>query len=151
MNSVYWEHRGQFHTEIDPKNLRQVSDALDEAARAIHEADALLFCTGAGMGVDMGLQDFRSSKVFWEELAHPDIKCYEDSSDNKWFDIDPEFAWGLNFHQLKAYREAAVHEGYEILLELAKSKKGDYFCWTSNIDGVFQRAGFDPERVRENH
>jgi NAD-dependent SIR2 family protein deacetylase len=33
---------------------------------------------------------------------------------------------------------------YTAMLELAAMKGGRYFCWTSNIDGVFQRAGFDP-------
>ena len=41
---------------------------------------------GAGMGVDMGLLDFRSSDKFWKELNHPEIVRYEDSSDSAWFE-----------------------------------------------------------------
>ena len=62
------------------------------------------------MGVDMGLQDFRSSNQFWQELGHPEIQRYEDSSDNKWFETDPQLAWGINYSQLRAYREAKVDE-----------------------------------------
>ena len=91
------------------------------------------------MGVDMGLQDFRSSNQFWQELGHPEIQRYEDSSDNKWFETDPQLAWGINYSQLRAYREAKVHAGYDALLKLAATKGDDgHFCWTSNIDGVFQ-------------
>ena len=91
------------------------------------------------MGVDMGLQDFRSSNQFWQELGHPEIQRYEDSSDNKWFETDPQLAWGINYSQLRAYREAKVHAGYEALVALAATKGDDgHFCWTSNIDGVFQ-------------
>ena len=84
------------------------------------------------MGVDMGLQDFRSSNQFWQELGHPEIQRYEDSSDNKWFATDPDLAWGLNFLQMRDYRSAEPHAGYKAMLELAEMKGPDgWFCWTS--------------------
>ena len=72
--TTYWKHRGQYHVQIDRDDPAQVESALQAAARAIDEADAVLILTGAGMGVDMGLADFRSSVRFWDELAHPEIK-----------------------------------------------------------------------------
>ena len=72
--SVYWQHRGAHHiTPIAADDQASLDQALDAAAASIHAADGLLFVTGAGMGVDMGLQDFRSSNKFWVELAHPEI------------------------------------------------------------------------------
>ena len=137
-DSVYWRHRGTHHIK-PPPGAAAVEAALDEAAACIAASDGLLFITGAGMGVDMGLQDFRSSNQFWQELGHPEIQRYEDSSDNKWFETDPQLAWGINYSQLRAYREAKVHAGYEALVALAATKGDDgHFCWTSNIDGVFQ-------------
>jgi hypothetical protein len=137
-DSVYWRHRGAHHIK-PPADAAAVEAALNEAAACIAAADGLLFITGAGMGVDMGLQDFRSSNQFWQELGHPEIQRYEDSSDNKWFEIDPQLAWGINYSQLSAYREAKVHAGYDALLKLAATKGDDgHFCWTSNIDGVLQ-------------
>ena len=150
-NSVYWRYRGAFHAKpvADAATLEQ---DLDAAAASIAAADGLLFVTGAGMGVDMGLQDFRSSNAFWEQLAHPQISRYEDSSDNKWFEQDPALAWGINYSQLNAYRQAEIHSGYSAMLELANIKGQDNcFCWTSNIDGVLQRAGFPADRVHECH
>jgi NAD-dependent SIR2 family protein deacetylase len=65
--------------------------ALDAAARLAGEADALLVCAGAGMGVDSGLPDFRG---------------------------DAGFNWGERLpHGVRVF--------------------------TSNVDGQFQRAGFD--------
>jgi len=152
LNSVYWRERGSKHVKIvDCNDDDAVARAVNEAATHILEADALLFVTGAGAGVDMGLPDFRSSNKFWEELGHPDISKYEDASDNKWFDLDPGLAWGLNYHQLAMYRTAEVHEGYAALLQIAQMKGGNYFCYTSNIDGVLQRSGFDENKVREVH
>ena len=42
-----------------------IAAAVSVAAAAIAVTDALLFTTGAGMGVDMGLADFRSLEKFW--------------------------------------------------------------------------------------
>jgi NAD-dependent SIR2 family protein deacetylase len=151
LSSVYWNQRAKFHTKIDPTDAAAVAAAVSDAARAIADADAILITTGAGMGVDMGLADFRSSNAFWEGLHHPEIQRYEDFSDSKWFERDPELAWGINFAQTKAYREAPVHAGYDALRRMVQLKGDEYFCWTSNVDGVLQRAGFDPRRVREVH
>lgn len=153
MRSVYWRERAMHHKVlVDKKDEASVSCALDEAAKLIREADAVLFVTGAGAGVDMGLPDFRSSNKFWEELNHPGISRYEDSSDSKLFETEPEFVWGLNFHQMSMYRSAAVHDGYKAMLRICRDMKhNNYYCYTTNIDGVLQRAGFDPSRVREVH
>jgi NAD-dependent SIR2 family protein deacetylase len=147
--TFYWKNRGKDHVQLDKNDATAVDVAIAAAARAIDEANAVLILTGAGMGVDMGLADFRSSVAFWEALAHPEIKVYEDSSDSKWFELDPELAWGLNYAQVAAYRETAPHDGYRILRWLARQK--DTWCYTSNIDGVLQRAGFDAARVHEKH
>eukprot|EP01031_Cornospumella_fuschlensis_P031394 gene31394-37947_t len=152
LQSTYWRERGSTHRKpFDRNDSEAISQAIDQAARALASADAVLFVTGAGAGVDMGLPDFRTSTAFWEKLAHPEISRYEDSSDNKWFDKDPEFAWGLNYHQIDMYRTAEVHAGYEAMRQIAAQKRDNYFCFTTNIDGVLQRAGFAPERVREVH
>ena len=147
-NTFYFKHRGQYHIKQDSSH-QAVQQSLDTAARLIIEADAVIILAGAGMGVDMGLADFRSSKQFWVELAHPHILKYEHASNNAWFEKDPALAWGLNYGQLSSYRGAPIHDGYIILKLLAECK--DTYCYTSNVDGVFKRAGFDPERVVETH
>jgi NAD-dependent SIR2 family protein deacetylase len=41
------------------------------------------------------------------------------------------------------------HEGYRALLDLVvkSGKDDDYFIWTSNVDGMFDRAGFDVQKI----
>ncbi len=41
------------------------NDDLREARALCQEAEALLICAGAGMGVDSGLPDFRGNEGFW--------------------------------------------------------------------------------------
>src|SRR5262249_39068902 len=54
-------------------------------------------------------------------------------------------------HRLNLYRDTNPHEGFAILRRWAERLPGGYFVYTSNVDGHFQRAGFDPERVLEVH
>lgn len=47
------------------------------------------------------------------------------------------------------YRDVKPHEGFNILKELCKNK--DYFIVTSNVDGQFQKANFDEDKIYEIH
>jgi NAD-dependent SIR2 family protein deacetylase len=126
---------------------------IHEAAEVIREADALLVTAGAGMGVDSGLPDFRGNEGFWK--AYPLVAkrglSFEDMANPAWFKRDPHLAWAFYGHRLNLYRQTAPHNGFATLLQWAASKPEDYFVFTSNVDGHFQKAGFDPERVLECH
>ncbi len=47
----------------------QLEASLNAVASALRRADALVISTGAGMGVDSGLPDFRGDRGFWN--AYP--------------------------------------------------------------------------------
>ena len=126
---------------------------LERAAEAVREASALLIASGAGMGVDSGLPDFRGNEGFWRAyppyralgLSFTDLACPET------FESDPALAWGFYGHRLGLYPGTRPHAGFEILKRWGGSKPGGYFVFTSNVDGQFQRAGFDPDRIAEVH
>ncbi|HSY18238.1 MAG TPA: Sir2 family NAD-dependent protein deacetylase [Candidatus Acidoferrales bacterium] len=123
------------------------------AVEAIRNADALLICAGAGMGVDSGLPDFRGNAGFWK--AYPVVArlglSFSELANPAWFKEDPHLAWAFYGHRLQLYRETKPHEGFAILQNWAKSKKDGYFVFTSNVDGQFQKAGFDAEQIVECH
>lgn len=124
-----------------------------DAAARIKDAEALLIGAGAGMGVDSGLPDFRGDQGFWK--AYPPFKrlgySFIDMANPAWFDRDPELAWGFYGHRLHLYQETEPHEGFQILREIGQSMAEGVFVYTSNVDGHFQRAGFDPMGVIECH
>ncbi len=126
---------------------------IDKARELIYDADALLITAGAGMGVDSGLPDFRGVEGFWR--AYPVIKDlglrFEEMANPKWFKDQPELAWAFYGHRLNLYRETTPHDGFKKLLEIAENKKGGYFVFTSNVDGQFQKAGFDENKITEVH
>jgi NAD-dependent SIR2 family protein deacetylase len=130
-----------------------IDDAVAVAARAIRDADALLIGAGAGMGVDSGLPDFRGTEGFWR--AYPAFKQldlrFEQLASPVWFSRDPSLAWGFYGHRLDLYRKMTPHAGFARLLRWARNKRAGWHVFTSNVDGHFQRAGFDADRVLECH
>ena len=128
-------------------------ELLEQAARAVATADALLIGAGAGMGVDSGLPDFRGDQGFWK-VYPPYAKLglnFVAVANPRWFRTDPELAWGFYGHRLHLYRKTTPHAGFEILRRWAERMSHGHFVYTSNVDGHFQRAGFAEERVLEVH
>jgi len=130
-----------------------VKENLKRAALSLREADALLVTAGAGMGVDSGLPDFRGNEGFWK--AYPPLAklgvSFVEMANPFWFDRDPALAWGFYGHRLNLYRRTVPHAGFRRLLEVGQKKREGYFVFTSNVDGQFQIAGFDEDRIEECH
>jgi NAD-dependent SIR2 family protein deacetylase len=130
-----------------------LNDLARLAANVIAGADALLIGAGAGMGVDSGLPDFRGPEGFWKAYP-PYAKLglgFTDLADPRWFVEDPSLAWGFYGHRMSLYRTTRPHEGFATLLRWAGRMPLGTFVYTSNVDGQFQKAGFDPARVVEAH
>jgi len=103
----------------------------------IQNSDVILITAGAGIGVDSGLPDFRSNNGFWkdelkyEQIANPNMLLLQEDN-----------FWEFYNYRLDLYRNTEPHNGFKLLLDLCKSKD-DYFVYTSNVDGQFQKAGFE--------
>jgi NAD-dependent SIR2 family protein deacetylase len=124
-----------------------------EAARRIMEADAVLLATGAGMGVDSGLPDFRGRDGFWR--AYPALRragyAFEEIANPVAFARDATLAWGFYGHRLRLYRRTVPHAGFAMLREIGATVRRGLFVFTSNVDGHFQKAGFDLQALVEVH
>ncbi|WP_175691497.1 SIR2 family NAD-dependent protein deacylase [Burkholderia anthina] len=126
-----------------------VASAVDALARA----DALLVTAGAGIGVDSGLPDFRGTDGFWRAypaLRHARVEFHEIASPQA-FRAHPQLAWGFYGHRLGLYRDTVPHAGFAILRRWMDAMPKGGFVLTSNVDGQFQKAGFDPARIVEIH
>jgi NAD-dependent SIR2 family protein deacetylase len=137
-------------------NLPGDPPALPSIARAaalIEAADALIIAAGAGMGVDSGLPDFRGEEGFWKAypaLGRAQIDFYSIASPAA-FRGTPERAWGFYGHRLALYRATLPHPGFALLKQWSERMPKGYSVFTSNVDGQFQEAGFDPRRIHECH
>ncbi|MHB2155789.1 SIR2 family NAD-dependent protein deacylase [Calditrichota bacterium GD2] len=130
-----------------------MEQALQRARQAVNEAQAVVIAAGAGMGVDSGLPDFRGNEGFWNNypVARRLGLSFADLANPRWFTENPELAWAFYGHRLNLYRQTHPHDGFALLLEYGKRLPGGYFVFTSNVDGQFQKAGFDEERIVEVH
>ncbi len=134
------------------KKMEQTEN-YKKAAELIKNADAVFITAGAGMGVDSGLPDFRGNKGFWNEypiIAQKGIS-FSDMANPGWFEKDPSLAWAFYGHRLQLYRDTVPHKGFTQLLDIVKNKALGYFVFTSNVDGQFQKAGFEHNKIEEVH
>jgi len=135
------------------RQMKKNDNEIKRAAMLIGEADALLITAGAGVGVDSGLPDFRGTSGFWK--AYPPIQklgiSFSEMANPIWFQQRPKLAWAFYGHRLNLYRKTIPHNGYRIMQNWASKMNGDYFVFTSNVDGQFQMSGFDDNRIEECH
>lgn len=126
---------------------------FQKCAELISSATGLLVTAGAGMGVDSGLPDFRGSAGFWKH--YPALgkqgMDFTDIANPAAFRANPELAWGFYGHRLNLYRKAIPHKGFEALCEIGGKMPDGIFVFTSNVDGQFQKAGFDSGKICEIH
>lgn len=125
----------------------------ERAASIIKEAEVFIITAGAGMGVDSGLPDFRGDRGFWN--AYPAYArlglSFVECANPMHFISNPHFAWGFYGHRTNLYRDTTPHAGFHIIRKWIERNSADYFVATSNVDGQFQNAGYDEERMYEVH
>lgn len=133
--------------------MKNLEAEIKRAAEAIHNSDAIFITAGAGLGVDSGLPDFRGNHGFWK--AYPQIGklglSFMEMANPTWFETKPLMAWAFYGHRLNLYRSTVPHDGFTKLLKIAETKPQKYFVFTSNVDGQFQKAGYNPELIEECH
>lgn len=126
---------------------------LKRAASIIRDADTFVVTAGAGMGVDSGLPDFRGNQGFWN--AYPAYSrlgiSFVECANPQHFVADPSFGWGFYGHRTNLYRDTVPHDGFHIIKKWIERNRADYFVVTSNVDGQFQKAGYDDDKILEVH
>lgn len=118
-------------------------NAIGRVADLVREADGLLIMAGAGIGVDSGLPDVRGDqgcgRLIWRS-ANPDS-----------FSGHPRLVRGFYGHRLQLYRTTAPRECSHILRRIGTSMANGAFVYTTNVDGQFQKAGFDDAQIAGYH
>lgn len=105
------------------------------------------------MGVDSGLPDFRGTEGFWKAypaLGREQMDFHAIASPAAFRDR-PQRAWGFYGHRLELYRQTQPHAGFGIFKRWGESMPLGHAVFTSNVDGQFQKAEFDPGVIHECH
>src|SRR5262249_60637974 len=114
---------------------------------------ACVITVGAGQGLGRGRPHSRGTEGSgnaYPAYRHLGVGVM-DLANPEWFEKDPAVAWGFYGHRLELYRATRPHAGFEIVRRWAESMAEGAFVFPSNVDGHFQRAGFDPERIVRGH
>ncbi len=133
--------------------MEELKQRFAQAAEALSSAAAMVITSGAGMGVDSGLPDFRGNHGFWN--AYPMYQrlgiSFVEAANPAHFERDPAWGWGFYGHRTNLYRATVPHPGFGMLRSWIERFALDHFVVTSNVDGQFQKAGFAEERMLEVH
>lgn len=125
---------------------------MQQEIKALFEqADCLVISTGAGMGKDSGLPVFRNENGLWGQIEENEGRSIFEISNPAYLDENPVKAWKFYAMRMKMFAEHQPHEGFYMLKEWIQKYQLNYFVLTSNIDSYFQRAGYDPMKIRELH
>ena len=123
---------------VDPEILSRAADVLRDARR-------LVVLTGAGVSTESGVPDFRSAGGIWTKFDPTDFEY--DRLMN-----DPARFWTLRARLMEAFdihnaRPNAAHEA------IARASRSEKFLGhvTQNIDGLFQVAAHEEEKLVEIH
>ncbi|KAH3768004.1 NAD-dependent protein deacetylase of SIR2 family [Pelomyxa schiedti] len=131
---------------------RTASPNLDVARCAykwFRQADRVLLVAGAGMSIECGI-DYGDKTIFAQRypgLLQFGLTCsWQGISLMFDPDVPPKLCWGYYSDHANWMRyEVQPHDGYRQLWEMCKNK--DYFVYTSNADGCFEKSGFDPAKI----
>jgi len=126
------------------------SDKVDRAARLLAEADYVLIGAGAGLSAAAGLnyQDQALFKAWYPQFAKLGIRTIWEGVTAHWAanDANRRRFWAFwATHIQKIRHDAPPGQAYLDLRRLVSGKK--HFIITTNVDGQFEKAGFDPARM----
>jgi NAD-dependent SIR2 family protein deacetylase len=135
---------------------------IDKAADLVLNCEAILFTSGAGMGVSSGLGTFRgiAAGVWPPLLKHPELD-FTDMSNPQWFKKaegnsdkhnTANFGYAFWVYRYNAYTSANPHLGYKIAKRWSELNHVKYsFSFTSNIDGHWIKSGWNRSAIVECH
>lgn len=134
-----------FYSRPQPTTL-PLEERLTKVQQLLHEADHVLIGAGAGLSAAAGLE--YSGKEFEREFR-PWMERYgiTDLYSSSFYPFKTEeerWAYWAKHIWFARYRPEAATL-YKDLLKWVKGK--DYFVITTNVDGQFEKAGFDTERL----
>lgn len=126
-----------------------------QEAQDIASADRLLIVAAAGLSISRDLPNnpYHSTADFAHHYPVLPKYGYRTSFDAMGLAGDESVPVGIKLaHTAKHFQNMSFNfpptPAYGWLLEVASVfKKEDVFCWTSNVDCCFERAGFDRDRI----
>lgn len=121
-------------------------EQLERLKNVLEEADAIVIGAGAGLSSSAGFtySGERFDKYFFDFRERFGIRDIYSGGFYPFPDEETRWAWWARHIYYNRYIDAPVPV-YQMLYELVKDK--DYFVITTNVDHMFQKAGFDKKHL----
>lgn len=126
-------------------------DILEKINDWLRTSDALVITSGAGMSADSGISTYRGEDGTWGRLEKEFNKGVTEIMTPQFIQEHPVFMWKRFSKGQARGRQIKPHRGYQILLHWIQRFQLDYFTVTSNVDGLFRKAGFEENNIYEVH
>lgn len=128
----------------------EISESLIEScARRIANARHVVCFTGAGMSAESGIGTFRGGSGLWTGVVGSVVLGYFGTPIG--WKLTPSLAWSQYINKFyNPIRDAQPNDGHRAITQLQQIHS-DVRIVTQNVDGLHQRAGFNPDRVSEVH
>lgn len=128
--------------------MSSFSDRIEAAREKLKDADAIVIGAGAGLSAAAGL-DYSGEKFKKEFADYIGKYRFPDLYSSSFYEFPTEeerwARWARHIDYARFRPEAFPL--YRELLELVEGR--NYFVITTNVDGQFKKAGFDPEKIFE--
>src|SRR4030042_4063044 len=127
---------------LKPKEMKMTEELINRAAEIIRASCMTLALTGAGISVESGIPDFRSSGGLWSRYDPSEYATITAFMD------DPEKVWHMHREMedlLINARPNRAHVGMGMLEEMGLL----HFIITQNVDNLHQAGG--SQKVIEDH
>jgi NAD-dependent deacetylase len=110
------------------------------AKQLLHDANRLLFVTGAGISADSGIPTYRGVGGLYNGNLTDDGIAIEEALSGPMFDQSPEVTWKYLWQIGKACRGAEPNRAHQWLAGL-ENTRDEVWVMTQNVDGLHRRAG----------
>lgn len=122
---------------------------IQQAARALAQAERILFITGAGLSADSGLPTYRGVGGLYNGHTEDGLPI-EVALSGPMLLRDPGLCWKYLAEIGRACLAGQPNAGHVAIAELQNRKPG---CWvlTQNVDGYHRMAGSPAQRLIEIH
>lgn len=117
-----------------------IEKVIREIAHQVHQAERILFITGAGMSADSGLPTYRGIGGLYNSQLTEDDMPIETALSGEMLATRPEVTWKYIAEIEQACRGATFNRGHEVIAQIEQMKPHTWVL-TQNVDGFHAKAG----------
>lgn len=131
---------------LKTKTYKSTENYLDKLKEAIQKADAIVIGAGAGLSTAAGFtySGNRFKKYFSDFKKTYNIQDMYSGGFYPFPNLETYWTWWARHIYVNRYMDPDK-DTYQNLLKLVQDK--DYFVITTNVDHMFQKSGFDKNRL----